>query len=54
MKKVKYVGDALTLLPTLNVEVAPGDVIDVPDDFNNANFEMVVAERKAASKEAAE
>lgn len=41
MKKVKYVGDGFALLPTLSVEVSPGDVIDVPDDFENANFEAV-------------
>lgn len=41
MKKVKYNGSLPTVLPTLGLEVKPGDVIDVPDDFNNALFDEV-------------
>lgn len=44
MKKVKYKGDLPALLPTLGIEVKPGDVIEVPDDFVNANFEEVPKE----------
>lgn len=45
MKKVKYVGqngDTTVMLPGAPVDVKYGDVIDVPDDFFNANFEDVV------------
>lgn len=49
MKKVKYVGDAPQLLPTLGVTVANGDVIDVPDEFSNSNFEDVSPAKKATT-----
>jgi hypothetical protein len=41
MKKVKYIGELPAFLPTLGLEVEPGDIIEVPDDFLNANFENV-------------
>jgi hypothetical protein len=45
MKKVKYVGQidgVIVMLPGSPVVVNFGDVIEVPDDFNNANFEDYV------------
>lgn len=42
MKKVKYTGDLPATLPTLGLEVKPGQEIEVPDDFNNALFVDVV------------
>lgn len=53
MKKVKYVsrnGDTIVMLPGNPVDVKFGDVIDVPDDFNNANFEDVVEDEPKQSK----
>ncbi|MGM1416359.1 hypothetical protein ACS2BX_25955 [Bacillus cereus group sp. BceL300] len=44
-KKVRYTGDEPILLPTLHVEVKPGDVIEVPKDFYNVNF-VDVKEKK--------
>lgn len=42
MKKVKYNGQQNeVLLPQFGIIVNNGDVIDVPDDFNNALFEDV-------------
>lgn len=41
MKKLKYVGDQEVIIPQLGVLVKNGDVIDAPDDFNNANFQAV-------------
>jgi hypothetical protein len=49
MRKVKYVGQIdgiIVLLPDAPVEVNYGDVIEVPDNFSNANFEDVVEEVK--------
>jgi hypothetical protein len=49
MKKVKYAGQidgVIVMLEGAPVEVKNGDVIEVPDDFNNANFEDVVEEVK--------
>jgi hypothetical protein len=49
MRKVKYVGQIdgiIVMLPEAPVEVKYGDVIEVPDDFSNANFEDVVEEVK--------
>lgn len=53
MKKVKYNGTLPALLPTLGLEVNPGDVIDAPDDFMNAQFEEVV-DKKTTSKPSAD
>lgn len=36
--KVKYIGETPVQLPTIGIEVKPGDEIDVPDDFHNAQF----------------
>lgn len=41
MKKVKYNGDLEALIPTLSVVVKKGDIIEVPDDFFNVDFEEV-------------
>lgn len=41
MKRVRYNGEHRVVVMSLSVEVAPGDVIDVPDDFVNAAFEEV-------------
>jgi hypothetical protein len=53
MKKVKYVGQidgVIVMLPQAPVVVNFGDVIDVPDDFINANFEDYVAPTVDTSK----
>ena len=53
MKKVKFIsrnGDMIVMLPGAPVDVKYGDVIDVPDDFNNANFEDVVEDESKQSK----
>lgn len=47
--KVKYKGDLPAHLPTLGIEVMPGDVIDVPDDFNNVNFKPFVDKKTSAN-----
>jgi hypothetical protein len=50
MKKVKYVGqqdDMIVMLPEAPVVVKNGDVIEVPDDFFNANFEEVVEKKSS-------
>lgn len=55
-RKVKYVGqldEVIVMLPGNHVVVKYGDVIPVPDDFNNANFEDVkdvVEEEKPSTK----
>lgn len=51
MKKVMYNGELESLLPTLGFVVKKGDVIEVPDDFSNANFSDVKETPKKASKE---
>lgn len=51
MKKVVYKGDLPALLPTLGIEVKPGDVVEVPDDFFNPQFEDFV-DKPATKKEA--
>lgn len=45
-KKVRYNGDRTVDLPTINVRVEPGGVIEVDDDFNNALFEVVAPTKK--------
>jgi hypothetical protein len=53
MKKVKFIGrngDMIVMLPGAPVDVKFGDVIDVPDDFNNVNFEDVVEDKPKSSK----
>lgn len=42
MKKVKYVGGFDVILPSIPASAKPGEVIDVPDDFYNVNFEPVI------------
>jgi hypothetical protein len=45
MRKVKYVGQidgAILMLEGNPTVVNKGDVVDVADDFSNANFEDVV------------
>ena len=39
--KVKYTGDIPQQLPTIGLEVQPGDEVEVPDDFRNALFVLV-------------
>jgi hypothetical protein len=41
-KNVKYVGELDAELPSLGLEVSNGDVITVPDDFENGSFEDIV------------
>lgn len=53
MKKVKYVGQqdgVIVMLPESPVVVNNGDVIDVMDDFSNANFEDFVEAAPAPTK----
>lgn len=50
MKKVKYNGDLEALIPTLNLVVKKGDIIEVPDDFFNVYFEEV-KDDSAANKQ---
>ena len=38
MKRVKFVGEYEVTMPTINVQVKPGDVIEVEDTFDNALF----------------
>jgi hypothetical protein len=45
MKKVRYIGELPVILPTVGLEVNPEDVIDVPDDFNNAAFEEITEKK---------
>lgn len=54
MKKVKYNGTLKALVPTLNLEVNPGDVIDVPDDFVNTQFEEVTSKPTSKSSDTKE
>lgn len=44
MKKVKYKGSLDAVIYSLNLDVKPGDVIQVPDDFYNPEFEEIVEE----------
>jgi hypothetical protein len=46
-KKVRYLGDYAVDIPALSVHVEPGDVIEVPDDFVNGQFEEVVVAKKS-------
>jgi hypothetical protein len=50
MKKVRYTGDLEATIPMLNLTVNSGDVIDVPDDFANGNFEPVVETKQKQTK----
>jgi hypothetical protein len=49
MKKVKYNGQNEVLIPTHGLIVNNGDVIEVEDDFNNAQFEEI--KEKASKKD---
>ena len=42
-------GDHPVILPSIGVFANPGDVVDVPDDFANANFSPVVPTQPTAS-----
>jgi hypothetical protein len=46
MRTVKFNGYGVHQVPTLGIVVANGDVIDVPDDFENALFEDFVPQPK--------
>lgn len=50
MKKVQYMGELEKILPTLGLTVNKGDVVEVPDDFFNAEFQEV--KEKVAPQEA--
>lgn len=50
MKKVVYKGDIEVIIPSLGILVKQGDVIDVPDDFLNGQFEDV-KEKKEVKEE---
>lgn len=50
MKKVKYNGDYTVIMPTLGIEVNPGDTVDVEDDFNNDHFAQAEEETKTVKK----
>lgn len=41
MKKVRYDGEDTRSMPTLGKTVSKGDIIEVPDDFNEFNFSSV-------------
>lgn len=41
MKKVRYDGEDTRSMPTLGKTVSKGDVVEVPDDFNEFNFSLV-------------
>lgn len=41
MKKLKYKGQHEAIIPTHGLIVNYGDVIEVEDDFNNAQFEEI-------------
>lgn len=41
MKKVKYIGKIEVLIPHQGLIVNNGDVVEVPDDFTNVQFEEV-------------
>jgi hypothetical protein len=49
-KKVRFNGHEAVDLPTLGVRVEPGDVIDVPDCFENALFTDVKESKKTAKE----
>lgn len=38
MKTVKYDGEDTRVMPSLGVVVSNGDVVEVPDDFDEFNF----------------
>jgi hypothetical protein len=44
VKKVKYNGEITVIIPSLGLEVSKGNIIGVPDNFNNALFEDVPPE----------
>lgn len=48
--KVKYEGDVPVQLSTLGKDVNPGDEIEVPDSFHNANFTEVTPKKKEGEK----
>lgn len=50
MKKVKYVGEFEAVMPSLNVSIKPGDIIEVDDDFYNSNFIPVEDTKKKGDK----
>lgn len=52
MKKVKYVGqvDVFFVIGDNHYEVKQGDILEVPADFLNANFEDVVEKAPKESK----
>ncbi|QQE80931.1 hypothetical protein [Alicyclobacillus sp. SO9] len=49
--KFKYNGELPTTLPTLGVDVEPGDEVELPDDFFNPLFEAVKKPKKSEKEE---
>ncbi|WDL97801.1 hypothetical protein [Alicyclobacillus sp. ALC3] len=44
--QVKYTGASPVVLPTLGKSAEPGDVIEVPDDFEHPQFAAVKTQKK--------
>jgi hypothetical protein len=53
MPKYEYTGDTRRSIPSLGLEVAPGDEIEVAEEIRHPDFRLV-PERKAAKSAAKE
>lgn len=49
-KTVKNISDEILSIPNVG-KVSPGETIEVPEDFNNPNFEVVKGKKKDAEKD---